>query len=125
MSPRRSLGRFGRRKKRPKDHLRLTNAHTRTEIRHPNADFQQPAREHRGDPRPFFAAFSPKPPVPSICEAYRERIAKRGRNGKAIWQDLVSEHGFAAGYKTVQGFVCGDSGRREEPARSRGLRLLL
>src|SRR6516164_4346777 len=44
----------------------------------------------------FFAAFSRKPSTPSSCEAYRDRIEEglaRGRNGKAIWQDLVSEHG--------------------------------
>src|SRR5215471_4000889 len=56
----------------------------------------------------FFAAFSRKPPVPSTCEAYRERIEEglvRGRNGKAIWQDLVSDHGFAGDYQAVKRFV--------------------
>jgi hypothetical protein len=27
-----------------------------------------------------------------------EQDLARGRNGKAIWQDLVSDHGFAGGY---------------------------
>lgn len=51
---------------------------------------------------------APSPPSASICEEYRERIEQglaRGRNGKAIWQDLVSEHGFAGGYQAVKRFV--------------------
>ncbi len=35
---------------------------------------------------------------PSACEPYREAIdlgLSRGRNARAIWQDLVSEYGFA------------------------------
>ena len=45
---------------------------------------------------------------PSACEPYRERIEQglaRGRNAMAIWQDLVSDHGFAGGYQTVRRFV--------------------
>src|SRR5215469_5773532 len=48
------------------------------------------------------------PPSPSICEAYRELIEQglaRGRNGKAIWQDLVTDHGFTGGYQAVKRFV--------------------
>ena len=52
----------------------------------------------------LYCAFSPKsgpssnppPPSASVCEEYRELIEQglaRGRNGKAIWQDLVSDHG--------------------------------
>ena len=44
----------------------------------------------------------------STCEPYRELIDQglcRGRNGKAIWQDLVSDHGFAGSYQTVKRFV--------------------
>jgi hypothetical protein len=36
--------------------------------------------------------------IPSTCEAYRELIEQGlalGRNGKAIWQDLVTDRGFA------------------------------
>jgi hypothetical protein len=50
----------------------------------------------------FIGGFSRKPPVSSSCEAYREQIEQglaRGRNGKAIWQDLVSEHGFSGGFR--------------------------
>ena len=64
----------------------------------------------------FFAPFSQKPDVPgassppsaSICKEYRDLIEQglaRGRNGKAIWQDLVSDHGFAGSYQAVKRFV--------------------
>jgi transposase len=44
----------------------------------------------------------------SACEPYRELIEQglsRGRNAVAIWQDLVSDHGFPHGYQTVKRFV--------------------
>ena len=44
----------------------------------------------------------------SACEPFREWIdqgLRRGRNGKAIWQDLVSDHGFSGSYQTVKRFV--------------------
>lgn len=44
----------------------------------------------------------------SACEPYRELIEQglgRGRNAMAIWQDLVSDHGFPSGYETVKRFV--------------------
>ncbi len=46
--------------------------------------------------------------VSSACEPYRELIEQglgRGRNAMAIWQDLVSDHGFPHGYQTVKRFV--------------------
>src|SRR6516165_1891881 len=46
-----------------------------------------------------------KPTVRSTCEAYRDLIAHGlalGRNSKAIWQDLVSDHGFAGGYHDLK-----------------------
>jgi hypothetical protein len=68
---------------------------------------------HAADPRPwgkpaiqvtpdFIAAFSAKPAMRSTCEDYRELIEQelaRGRNGKAIWQDLVSEQGYTGTIK--------------------------
>src|SRR5438094_6175812 len=54
------------------------------------------------------APSAPSPPTASVCEVYREWIEQglaRGRNGKAIWQDLVSDHGFAGGYQAVKRFV--------------------
>jgi len=63
----------------------------------------------------FIAAFSQnsEPPKsrkssPSTCEPYREQVdlgLRLGRNAMAIWQDLVSDHGFAGGYETVKRFV--------------------
>ena len=55
-------------------------------------DFVGPFSEKQGSPR--------DPRSPSSCEPYRELIEQglaRGRNGKAIWQDLVSDHGFPHG----------------------------
>ena len=52
---------------------------------------------------------SPKPALSvSACEPFRDAIElglSRGRNATAIWQDLVSEHGFQGGYQTVKRFV--------------------
>ena len=63
----------------------------------------------------FYAAFSqnsgpPKSPKssPSTCEPYREQVElglRLGRNAMAIWQGLVSAHGFAGGYEAVKRFV--------------------
>jgi transposase len=55
--------------------------------------------------------------VASVCEPYRELIElglSRGRNAKAIWQDLVDSHGFTVGYQSVQRFV-GKLRRAAEP----------
>jgi transposase len=47
-------------------------------------------------------------PSGSVCEVYREVIElglSRGRNAKAIWQDLVDDHGFSGDYQSVKRFV--------------------
>jgi hypothetical protein len=47
-------------------------------------------------------------PAASACEPYRELIGDalaRGRNARAIWQDLVDDHGFGARYASVLRFV--------------------
>ena len=47
-------------------------------------------------------------PSASACEPWREVIdsaISRGRNAKAIWQDLVDDHGFTDGYQSVRRFV--------------------
>jgi hypothetical protein len=60
------------------------------------------------------APLTPWPPRPgrapgaSACEPYRELIEEalgRGRNAVAIYQDLVTEHGFKAKYASVMRFV--------------------
>ena len=61
------------------------------------------------DPGP--EAVPPKPgraPTASACEPYREVIVdalNRGRNAVAIWQDLVTDHGFTARYASVRRFI--------------------
>lgn len=55
-------------------------------------------------------------PQASACEPYRELIVEalsRGRNATAIWQDLVDDHGFPAGYTSVRRFV---ATVRQQPA---------
>ncbi len=47
-------------------------------------------------------------PSASACEPWREVIELglfRGRNAKAIWQDLVDDHGFSGGYQSVRRFA--------------------
>ena len=51
-----------------------------------------------------------KPEVASRsgCESFRDAIVlglSRGRNARAIWQDLVSDYNFDRGYQSVRGFV--------------------
>jgi transposase len=66
-------------------------------------------------------AASPQPsPRASACEPYREAIdlgLSRGRNAQAIWQDLVSEYGFASSYQSVQRFVRKRRGTQTPEAR--------
>jgi transposase len=57
---------------------------------------------------------------PSACEPYRDAIdlgISRGRNAMAIWQDLVSEYGFASSYQSVQRFVRKRRGTQAPEAR--------
>jgi transposase len=56
-------------------------------------------------------AWPPPPgrsPQASACEPYRawiEEAVRRGRLARAIWQDLVDDHGFRAGYASVRRFI--------------------
>ena len=62
----------------------------------------------RQEPKPANEVITDSTAVPSACEPYREAIdlgLSRGRNARAIWQDLVSEYGFASSYQSVQRFV--------------------
>ena len=78
-----------------------------------------------GEPKPtntagvtsdFIRPFSEKLPIQlpatsasaSACEPFRETIElglSRGRNAVAIWQDMVTDHGFSGAYNTVKRFV--------------------
>ena len=56
----------------------------------------------------------------SACASYRDLITEaigRGRNARAIWQDLVDDHGFTAGYASVRRFVGGLRGASSPEAR--------
>jgi transposase len=47
-------------------------------------------------------------PSASACEPFQEAIAlglSRGRNAMAIWQDLVSDYGFASSYQSVKRYI--------------------
>ena len=58
-------------------------------------------------------------PTASACEPYRELIELalgRGRNARAIWQDLVDDYGFAARYASVRRFVGALRGARPPEA---------
>jgi transposase len=69
----------------------------------------KPANEVTTDfSSPISPPSSSRERVTSACEPYRERIEQglgRGRNAMAIWQDLVSDHGFPHGYQSVKRFV--------------------
>jgi transposase len=82
-------------------------------------DSSKPANEV--SPDPTLRHEDPTPslgPTASACEVHREWIVtelEKGRNGKAIWEDLVDDHGFTAGYSSVKRFVrcCRASAPRE------------
>ena len=61
------------------------------------------------------------PTTPSACEPFREAIElglSQDRNAMAIWQDLVADHGFQAGYLSVQRFVRRLRGNQPAQARA-------
>jgi transposase len=78
-----------------------------------------------GSPPPPVVEPEPEPapgrsPTASACEPYREIIEAalvKGRNAKAIWQDLVGYHGFRGAYQSVKRFVGKLRGSRLPEAR--------
>src|SRR5580698_10581928 len=59
-------------------------------------------------------------PSASACEPYGEAIEvglSRGRNAKAIWQDLVDGHGFTGAYQSVKRFIRKFRGTQSPEAR--------
>jgi transposase len=57
----------------------------------------------------------------SVCEAYRDFIElslSKGRNAKAIYQDLVDDHGFTGRYSSVKRFVRRCRGKQTPEARA-------
>jgi transposase len=60
----------------------------------------------------------PKPSA-SACEPYEETIEvglSKGRNAKAIWQDLVDTYGFTGAYQSVKRFIRKARGRQSPEA---------
>jgi transposase len=60
------------------------------------------------DAVPALESPAPHPASRSACELFRDAIElglSKGRNAKAIWQDLVDSSGFAGGYQTVKRFI--------------------
>jgi transposase len=80
-------------------------------------DFQsaKPARGADEVPPDSGAIATPQVPCPqtssgarSACEPFREEIESalsKGRNAKAIWQDLVDTRGFSGSYQSVKRFI--------------------
>jgi transposase len=57
----------------------------------------------------------------SVCEPYRDFIElslSKGRNAKAIYQDLVDDHGFTGRYSSVKRFVRRNRGKQTPEARA-------
>ncbi len=83
----------------------------------------KPAIEVTPDSGVPITASAPAPgrsPTASACEPYREFIEGelgKGRNAKAIWQDLVDDHGFGASYQSVKRFIGKLRGCRPPEAR--------
>jgi transposase len=71
-------------------------------------------------PRPEWPPPPGRAPSASACEPFRELILEAlglGRNAVAIWQDLVDDHGFRAGYASVKRFVLKLRGSKPVEAR--------
>lgn len=89
----------------------------------PSASESKPATTGEVSTDPEQAGWPPPParaPSSSACEAQREVIERavgQGRNAMAIWQDLVDDHGFQAGYASVKRFVLKLRGSKPAEAR--------
>jgi transposase len=80
------------------------NPATRTQVSTDSAPIPRPGRA----------------PSASACEPFRELITeafRHGRNARAIWQDLVDDHGFTARYASVRRFVLTLRGTSSPDAR--------
>lgn len=73
-----------------------------------STDSANPASRLSPDSTGLERASSSVSPSASACEPHRDAIEQAvslGRNAKVIWQDLVDDHGFEAGYASVRRFV--------------------
>jgi transposase len=86
-----------------------------TPAQEPAPTDSKPANEVSTDPAPDRSATA------SACEPYRDFIElslSKGRNAKAIYQDLVDDHGFIGRYSSVKRFVRRRRGRQTPEARA-------
>jgi transposase len=86
-----------------------------TPAQEPAPPESNPANEVSTDPAP-----GPRVTA-SVCEPYRDFIElslSKGRNAKAIYQDLVDDHGFAGRYPSVKRFVRHCRGKQTPEARA-------
>jgi transposase len=79
-------------------------------VRPPGAWGRRPPSKPANEVTPDFGAASEAShsPTASACEPYRDFIELslgKGRNAKAIYQDLVDDHGLRASYQSVKRFV--------------------
>jgi len=88
---------------------------TPTPTQDPVPPESKPANEVSTDPAPG------KDATASVCEPYRDFIElslSKGRNAKAIYQDLVDDHGFTGRYSSVKRFVRRWRGKQTPEARA-------
>jgi transposase len=86
-----------------------------TSAQEPAPPDSKPANEVSTDPAPATNSTA------SVCEPYRDFIElslSKGRNAKAIYQDLVDDHGFTGRYSSVKRFVRRCRGKQIPEARA-------
>jgi transposase len=86
-----------------------------TSAQEPAPPDSKPAKEVSTDPAPATNSTA------SVCEPYRDFIElslSKGRNAKAIYQDLVDDHGFTGRYSSVKRFVRRCRGKQIPEARA-------
>jgi transposase len=86
-----------------------------TSAQEPAPPDSKPANEVSTDPAPATNSTA------SVCEPYRDFIElslSKGRNAKAIYQDLVDDHGFTGRYSSVKRFVRRCRGKQIPGARA-------
>jgi transposase len=108
--PIRPPGAWGRRSAKPANEVSPDSGAETTAVEHPPAALStsresKPANEVSPD---SVAIVGPtRSPTASACEPFRDLIElalSNGRNAKAIYQDLVDDHGFTGRYQSVKRF---------------------
>lgn len=82
---------------------------------------QELAPQHSKPANEVSTDSAPRSTTASACEPYRDFIElslSKGRNAKAIFQDLVEDHGFTGRYASVKRFVRHCRGAQAKQARA-------